>query len=98
MREVVWSDDALRDFIDGIRHIAQTDAHAAGLVADRIDAAAITLSDWSTGHPGRVRGTLEKVVPKTSYIIAYTLSDETVTILRVIHGRRHWPDDGWPTI
>ncbi len=96
MRIVVWSQDALRDLIVGIRHIAQSNPVAAGLVADRIDEAAIGLADWSTGRPGRVAGTLEKVVPKTSYILSYKLSDDTVTILRVIHGRRNWPDEGWP--
>lgn len=66
MRIVVWSRDAPRDLIVGIRHIAQSNPIVAGLVADRIDTAAIGLADWSTGRPGRVVGTPEKVVPKTS--------------------------------
>jgi toxin ParE1/3/4 len=54
----------------------------------------------STGRIGRVSGTYEKVVGGLPYVIAYAITDragrEAVTILRVIHGARDWPDEDWP--
>jgi len=35
-------------------------------------------------------------VLRTPYILAYALSEDTLTILRVIHGSRDWPEDAWP--
>jgi plasmid stabilization system protein ParE len=48
-----------------------------------------------------VRTTYEKVVTGLPYIIAYALSEERsgeerLTVLRIIHGARHWPKDEWP--
>jgi len=44
------------------------------------------------GRPGRVPDTREWVMPHTPYIIAYRVEDETVVILRVLHGARKWPE------
>jgi len=44
------------------------------------------------GRPGRVEGTRELVVPRTPYIVAYTVIDDQVMILSVIHSSRRWPD------
>ncbi len=96
MREIVWSDDALQDFNSAILYIAKENAPAAMLVADRLEAALRLLTEIPTGHQGRVKGTYEKLVQKTPYIIAYALSARTITVLRVIHGHRDWPADMWP--
>jgi toxin ParE1/3/4 len=42
-----------------------------------------------------------KVVRGIPYIIAYALGEEpqgqeTITVLRVIHGARDWPEESWP--
>jgi plasmid stabilization system protein ParE len=54
----------------------------------------------ATGRPGRVAGTYEKSVTGLRYIIAYALTRrgdrEIVSILRVIHTARDWPDEEWP--
>jgi toxin ParE1/3/4 len=96
MRRVVWSDDALHEFERAIVYIADKDPVAAALVADRIDEAIRNLGSLATGHPGRVEKTFEKPVPKTPYIVAYAVTADQLTILRVIHGRRHWPPGNWP--
>lgn len=44
---------------------------------------------------GRVTGTYETFVSRTSYILAYALSDRTI-ILHVIRGKRDWPDESRP--
>ena len=96
MRRLVWSEDALRDFDEALAHIARDNPANALLVADRIDETVSRLAGAPIGHPGRVTGSYEKRVLRTPYILAYALSDQAVTILRVIHGRRHWPEEEWP--
>ena len=101
MRRVVWSNDALTEFDQIIDHIARDDPRAAIGVADRIDETVLALAEMPVGRQGRVAGTYEKVVVGLPYIIAYALSrgptgDETLTVLRVIHGARNWPEGEWP--
>jgi toxin ParE1/3/4 len=96
MRTVVWSDDALDDIDALLRHVAHDSPQGALTLVDRIDQAASALADFATGRPGRVAGGYEKVVGRTPYIVAYALTDNRITILRVIHGSRDWPEGEWP--
>ncbi len=43
------------------------------------------------GRPGRVEGTREAPLPRTPFILVYRVADDTMTILRVLHGARQWP-------
>jgi len=95
-REVEWSSDALADFGAAIDHIAADNQQAAYLVATRILNTIDLLGDFQTGRQGRVKNTYEKLVQKTSYIVAYTISGEAVYIVRIIHGSRDWPEGEWP--
>jgi plasmid stabilization system protein ParE len=99
-RRVVWAETARADYLGIIGHIAQENPEAAGRVAARIEGLAASLSDFTTGRTGRVKGTYEKVLPGLPYILAYevvTLAEgEVVAILHVIHGARHWPPEEWP--
>lgn len=100
-RRVQWSLDALDDIKAQIAHIAAESPGAARRVKAQIQATGAALGDMATGRPGRVHGTYEKLVARLPYIMAYVIvrqgREETVTILRVIHAARHWPDEGWPT-
>lgn len=96
-RRIEWSAEAGRDFVNAMGYIALENEAASRRVAFRILTAIDHLGDQPTGRPGRVKGTYEKVVQKTSYIIAYSLTATSVNIVRIIHAARDWPDDGWPT-
>ncbi len=96
MREVVWSSESLRDFDAAILHMAKDSRNTASIVADRIEAAVALLAEIPIGHPGRVVGTYEKRVLRTPYIIAYALTDDVITIVRIIHERQNWPSGEWP--
>lgn len=101
MRRVDWSIDALNELIGIVAYIARDNRVAANKVADTIEQTVLGLASRPTGRAGRVGGTYEKVVSGLPYIIAYALGDEpkgheSVTILRVIHGARDWPEEGWP--
>ena len=99
-RPVEWSRDALDDLKDQIAYIAAENPAAAQRVADRLRATGDALGDMATGRPGRVTGTYEKSVTRLPYIIAYALTRrgdrEIVSIVRVIHTARNWPDEEWP--
>lgn len=93
MRRVVWSDAARDDYFSILRYIARDDPDAAEQVVRAIEKAGNDLSEFATGHPGRVSGTYEKSVNRVPYIIAYALGDEVLTILHVIHTSRDWPPE-----
>jgi toxin ParE1/3/4 len=45
-----------------------------------------------SGRIGRVNGTREAVVPRTSYIVVYQVSAQAAEILGIWHGARQWPE------
>ncbi len=98
MRRVEWSDAAKADIRAQVEYIAEDDPQAARRIVAKVQETGAKLGDFATGHPGRVSGAYEKLVRGLPYIIAYTLTDgdRTVSILRVIHTARDWPDDSWP--
>lgn len=96
MRALYWTDEALKNLRAEIVYIAQRDKEAARQVRNRINDAALLLQEHPVGRQGRVSGTYEKSVTRTPYIIAYALTDDAVTILRVIHSRRNWTAEEWP--
>ena len=103
MKQVVWSLDALDDLDSIITYIAAENPQAAVHVIERIENTGLALGRMATGRPGRVSGTYEKMVTGLPHIIAYAIDSrpdgtERVVILRVIHGARNWPDEGWPEL
>lgn len=44
------------------------------------------------GKIGRMKGTHELVVPRSPYVLVYRRFRTSVQILRVLHGRRKWPN------
>jgi toxin ParE1/3/4 len=45
----------------------------------------------NSGRPGRVITTRELVVNRAPFIVVYRIHDDTIWILRVIHGAQKWP-------
>lgn len=92
--KLVWSAFALSDR-DGIfTYIEAENPRAAIMVDERIAAAARRLVEFpESGRPGRVAGTRELVVVGTPYVAAYTATESSIRILRVLHGAQQWPDE-----
>ena len=89
-----WSAYALADRIAIFDYIEADSPRAAVAVDDRIREQAETLAHFpNSGRPGRIEGTRELVISRTPYIVAYRITENTVRILRVLHGARRWPDD-----
>ncbi|HET7921672.1 MAG TPA: type II toxin-antitoxin system RelE/ParE family toxin [Gammaproteobacteria bacterium] len=87
-----WTRRALRQLLDAQEYIAQENPAAAKQVVDRIaTAASRLLYHPKMGRTGRVAGTHELIVNRTTYFIVYVLMNDTVQIVRVLHGKQDWP-------
>jgi plasmid stabilization system protein ParE len=93
--QVRWLRTALRNLDEEAAYIADDAPAAARLVVRRVLAAVDLLVDQlALGRPGRVPGTRELVVPKTRYLVPYSVRRETIEILRVFHPSRRLPQRG----
>ena len=97
-RRIIWAPKASKDFLAAIDWIEADHPPNAHRVAERVLKRVASLAAVATGRPGRVAGTYESYVPRTSLIIAFQLPDKTtLQILRIIHAKRNWQDSEWPT-
>ena len=91
--KIKWVRLALNDLDQAGEFIARDNPKAAGQVLKRIWNAAQLLADQPhAGRAGRVPGTRELVVTDTPFIIPYRVVENTVQILRVLHGKRKWSE------
>lgn len=91
---VRWTLPAL-SHLDEIQDFVALDSPAAAhrLINDLMDRAELLLSENPLiGRRGRVQGTRELVIARTSYIVVYRVSDPQVEILAVMHGAQEWPE------
>ena len=93
--QIRWLRKALDNLDDEAEHIAKDDPQAAQIVVQRIVQTVSLLSENpSLGHPGRIPGTHELVIPKTRYIVPYRVRPrlQRIEILRVFHASRKPPE------
>jgi|ERR1017187_3372080 addiction module RelE/StbE family toxin len=89
-----WSAFALADREAIFDYIEADSPRAAIAVDERIRTSVEGLVRFpEMGHPGRIDGTRELVISNTPYIAAYRIADNSVRILRVLHGAQQWPDE-----
>ncbi len=89
-----WSGYALADRIAIFDYIEADSPRPAVAVDDRIREQVETLARFpQSGRQGRIKGTRELVISRTPYVVAYRIQEDTVRILRVLHGARRWPED-----
>jgi toxin ParE1/3/4 len=91
---VIWSPEALFDLADPRDFIAEDNPGAARRVAIAIvqTVEAGLATNPKLGHPGRVPGTRELVMPKMPFIVPYRIRKTTLEVLGVYHTSRRWPD------
>ncbi len=93
--EIKWLRKALKNLDQEAEYIAKDDPAAARLVVQRIIHTIYLLKDNpSLGHPGRLPGTNELIIPKTRYIVPYRVRPrlQRIEILRVFHASRKLPE------
>jgi toxin ParE1/3/4 len=87
-----WSLFAVTDLEKIFDYIEADSPRAAVSMDDRIQDGIEKLLQFPlSGRAGRIDGTRELVISGTPYIAAYRILDETIHILRVLHGTRLWP-------
>lgn len=76
-----------------VDYIAAENPKAALAIWDEIESQVGRLALYPhSGRIGRVEGTRELVVNRAPYIVGYTVREDAVVVLRVLHGARQWPD------
>ena len=91
---LVWSRFALADRDQIFTYIEADNPKAAAHIDEQIVLSARRLLEFpESGRIGRVAGTRELVIPRTSYIAAYVVIEDKVRILRVLHGAQIWPEE-----
>ena len=94
MTRLVWSEDAETDLDAITDYIARDDVRAAIGVREEIESQLERLRDFPySGREGRLEGTRELVVARTQFVVVYTVQ-ETVDLVRVLHGAQQWPEKG----
>ena len=92
--KIVWSPLARRDLEHIEDYIRKDNPGAARETAARIKLATRRLADFpGSGRPGRWPGTRELVIPGTPYVIPYTVKDQEIWIIAVLHAARKWPEE-----
>jgi toxin ParE1/3/4 len=89
--QVKWLATALQNLDQEADYVEKGDPQAARLVVQRIHDAVTHLADNpALGHPGRIHGTRELVVPGIRYIVPYRVRPrlDRIKILRVFHSSR----------
>lgn len=93
MPELEWTQTARLDLIDIVEYISDENPDAAQRLADDIREKAAQLLGFPMMYRlGRVEGTREMNVGD-NYIVIYSASSTVVSILRVLHCARQWPDN-----
>ena len=89
--EIRWLRTALKNLDQEAEYIAKEEPQAAQQMVRKIYHTVSLLKDNpSLGHPGRLPGTHELVIPKTRYIVPYRVRPrlKRIEILRVFHASR----------
>jgi len=92
MMMLSWTRPAEGDLVDILDFIARDDPAAALGAIDRIEAAALRLTDFPLlGREGAVPDTRELPVPGLPFLLIYRVQGATLVVLRVLHEARRWP-------
>jgi len=88
-----WTRPAARDLSQISDYIEE---HAGGGQARRISLSIYERVSSLAGFPekgrlGRLPGTRELILPGLPYIAIYRVKEESVELLRILHGAQRWP-------
>jgi len=91
--KVIWSAASVRHLLEVIEFRQGEITGAAITLRRRILETVRQIGQMPySGRAGRIEGTREVVVPHSSYIVVYQISEQTIEILGIWHGARLWPE------
>ena len=83
------SKPAAADLRSAVAFIQHESPRAANRVRLAVERTVDSLADFpNRGREGQLRGTREIVVRGAPYVVAYAVTDEVVTVLRIRHTRQ----------
>ena len=91
---LTWSPEAIDDLLSLRSNISLEDTATARRTALHILHCVEDLlpQNPQLGHPGRVPGTRELVIPHTPLVVPYRVKHSEITILRIYHGAQQFPE------
>lgn len=87
-----WTEAAAAD-LERIADYLFSDApeRASRLIRSIYEAPESLLSFPQRGRPGKKAGTRELVLSPLPWIVVYTVRDDVVHVVRILHGAQRWP-------
>jgi len=90
---LVWTNAAVADLEQISDYLFENNPELAGTTIHNIFKFASELKLFPRrGRPGRKEGTRELVLTHLPYVVVYEVVDQSVRVLRVLHGARRWPE------
>jgi toxin ParE1/3/4 len=87
-----WTEEAANDLERIADYLVQNTPGRAQQLIERIyDAAGSLLVLPHRGRPGKVKGTRELVLSALPYVVVYAVREDSVVIVRILHGAQQWP-------
>jgi toxin ParE1/3/4 len=90
--DVLWLPEAEEHRNAAIEYIAKDSVSAALNQLNEVSFQTNRLAEHPLlGRSGRVAGTRELVINRTSFVVVYRVHRESVQILEFLHGAQRWP-------
>jgi toxin ParE1/3/4 len=90
--ELRWTEEAAADLERIADYLFEhTPGRAPRLVRALYDAPSTLLTFPHRGRPGKKEGTRELVMSSLPYVVVYAVREETVFVVRILHGAQQWP-------
>jgi toxin ParE1/3/4 len=90
--ELRWTRGAADDLERIADHVLEhAPERASDLVRTLFDAPKSLLTFPHRGRPGKRSGTRELVLSPLPYLVVYQVRDNTIIIVRILHGAQRWP-------
>ena len=90
---LVWTNAAVADLEQISDYLFENNPELAGTTIQSIFKSASVLKLFPRrGRPGRKESTRELVLTHLPYLVVYEVVDQSVRVLRVLHGARRWPE------
>jgi toxin ParE1/3/4 len=90
---LVWTNAAVIDLEQISDYLFEINSELATPTVLRIFESVSELKAFPRrGRPGRKEGTRELVLMQLPYLVIYEVVDQSIRVLRVLHGARRWPE------
>lgn len=92
--EIRWAKEAVSDLDNIQKYIADDDANiAVEIIFYILDKIEFWLPKYKhLGHAGRVLGTRELILSQYPYIIVYTVKNNCLYVVRILHSLMKYPE------